>query len=62
MGLGKKTINLIEKLLNDPIKRQNYSREELLYMEKQLPLLKKERQQRRERKLRQRQQEKGFSQ
>jgi len=62
MGMGKKTINLIEKLLNDPIKRQNYSREELLYMEKQLPLLKRERQQRRERKLRQRQQEKGFSQ
>ena len=61
MGLGKKTINLIEKLLNDPIKRQNYSREELLYMEKQLPLLKRDRQQRKERKIRQRQQEKGFS-
>ena len=61
MGLGKKTIKLIERVLEDPIKRQNYSREEILYMEKQLPLLKEQRRLRKEAKIRQRQQEKGFS-
>ena len=57
MGLKKKTIKLVNKLLHDAEKRKLYTEEELLYMERQVILLEKER----ERRIRQRQQEKGFS-
>ena len=57
MGLKKKTIKLVNKLLHDPEKRKLYTEEELLYMERQVVLLEKER----ARRIRQRQQEKGFS-
>lgn len=40
MSLGKKTIRTVQNLLNDEQKRKLYSEEELLYMEKQLVLLK----------------------
>ena len=40
MGLKKKTIKAVDKVLRDPQKRKLYSEEELLYMEKQLKLLK----------------------
>ena len=36
MGLGKKTINLVKKVLNNKNKRAMYSDEELKYMEVQL--------------------------
>lgn len=36
MGLGKKTINLVKKVLNNKNKRSMYSEEELNYMEIQL--------------------------
>ncbi len=39
MGLGKKTINLVKKVLNNKNKRSLYSKEELSYMEKQLQKL-----------------------
>ena len=57
MALRKKTIKLVNKLLHDPDKRKLYSDEEIAYMEKQVVLLEKERQ----RRIKQRQQEKGFS-
>ena len=57
MALGKKTIKLVNKLLHDPEKRKLYTDAELAYMEKQVVNLKKER----KRRVRQRQQEKGFS-
>lgn len=57
MGLKKKTIKLVNELLHDSEKRKLYTEEELLYMERQVVLLEKER----ERRIRQRQQEKGFS-
>ena len=57
MGLKKKTIKLVNKLLHDAEKRKLYTEEELLYMERQVVLLEKER----ARRIRQRQQEKGFS-
>jgi hypothetical protein len=56
MGLRKKTIKLVNKVLHDPKKRDLYSEEEIHYMEKQVVLLEKER---RARKL-QRKREKGF--
>ena len=56
MALGKKTIKLVNKLLHDPAKRKLYTAEELLYMERQVVLLEKERQRRKE----QRKREKGF--
>ena len=56
MGLGKKTIRAVNKLIHDPEKRKLYSEEELVYMEKQVILLEKAR---RARKL-QRKKEKGF--
>ena len=56
MGLKKKTIKLVNKVLHDPNKRKMYSEEELRYMERQVVLMKE---QRRARKL-QRKQEKGF--
>ena len=40
MSLKKKTIKAVDKVLNDPEKRKLYSEEELIYMEKQVKLLK----------------------
>ena len=54
--MKKKTIKLVNKLLHDPKKRKMYSDAELLYMEKQVVRMQKER---KARKL-QRKQEKGF--
>ena len=56
MGLRKKTIRAVNKLLHDQEKRKLYTEEELAYMEKQVILLEKER---RLRKL-QKKREKGF--
>ena len=56
MGLKKKTIKLVTKVLSDAKKRKLYSPEELLYMEKQVERLKQERAIRLERRRRQ----KGF--
>lgn len=56
MGLRKKTIRLVNKVLHDPKKRDLYSDEEIQYMEKQVVLLEKER---RARKIHRRK-EKGF--
>lgn len=57
MSLKKKTIKLVNKVLHDPKKRKLYSDNELAYMEKQVVLLEKER----KRRVKQRQQEKGFT-
>lgn len=57
MALRKKTIKLVNKVLHDSKKRKLYSDEEIAYMERQVVLLEKERQ----RRVKQRQQEKGFS-
>ena len=57
MGLKKKTIRLVNKLLHDSEKRKLYSEDELRYMEKQVVLLQKER----ARRIKERQQQKGFS-
>ena len=46
MGLGKKTINLVKKVLNNDNKRKLYSAEELAYMEIQLERLIERRKQR----------------
>ena len=40
MSLGKKTIKRVQSVLKDESKRKMYTEEELLYMEKQLVLLK----------------------
>ena len=56
MSLRKKTIRTVNKVLHDPKKRKLYSDEELLYMERQVVLLEKERQ----RRIKQRKSEKGF--
>lgn len=56
MGLRKKTIRLVNKVLHDPKKRDLYSDEEIQYMERQVVLLEKER---RARKIHRRK-EKGF--
>ena len=56
MSLKKKTIRLVSKVLKDPEKRKLYSEDELLYMEKQVVLLKEER----KRRIKERQQRKGF--
>ena len=40
MSLGKKTIKRVQDVLKDESKRKLYTEEELLYMEKQLVLLK----------------------
>ena len=40
MSLGKKTIKRVQGVLQDESKRKLYTEEELLYMEKQLVLLK----------------------
>lgn len=57
MSLGKKTIRVVQDLLKDKEKRKLYSEEELLYMEKQLVLLKELRKIR----VRERKENKGFS-
>ena len=57
MGMKKKTIRLVNKLLHDPVKRKLYSDEELLYMEKQVVIMKEQRRARKQ----QRKQEKGFA-
>ncbi len=56
MGLKKKTINLVKKVLNNNNKRAMYTPEELLYMEMQLKNLIEER----KRRVKQRKLEKGF--
>jgi hypothetical protein len=56
MGLGKRTINLVKKVLNNKNKRKMYSQEELLYMEIQLERLIEQRKNRKDR----RKLEKGF--
>ena len=56
MGLKKKTIKLVTKVLSDDKKRQLYTPEEIAYMERQVELLKLERARRLER----RRAEKGF--
>ena len=56
MSLRKKTIRAVNKVLHDPKKRKLYTDEELLYMERQVVLLEKER----ARRIKQRKSEKGF--
>jgi len=46
MGLGKKTINLVKRLLRDKNKRKMYTPEELAYMEIQLERLIEQRKER----------------
>ena len=48
MGLRKKTIKLVTKLLGDDKKRQLYSEAEIKYMERQLVMEKIQRQRRKE--------------
>ena len=43
MGLKKKTIRAVNKLLHDPKRRKLYTEEELIYMQKQVTLLEIER-------------------
>ena len=57
MGMKKKTIKLVNKLLHDPEKRKMYTDEELVYMERQVVIMEQQRKARK----RQRRQEKGFS-
>ena len=56
MGLKKKTVKLVTKLLGDEKKRKLYTEAEIAYMERQVQLIKLERARR---KL-QRKREKGF--
>ena len=56
MGLKKKTIKLVTKVLTDEKKRKLYTPEEIAYMERQVKLLRLERARRLER----RRAEKGF--
>ena len=56
MGLKKRTIKLVTKVLGDDKKRRLYSDEEIAYMERQVQLLKVERARRKH----QRKLEKGF--
>ena len=56
MGLRKKTIKMVTKLLGDDKKRKLYTDAEILYMERQVKLLKLQRAIRKE----QRKREKGF--
>ena len=57
MGMKKKTIKLVNKLIHDPAKRKMYTDEELVYMERQVVIMEQQRKARK----RQRRQEKGFS-
>ena len=56
MGLKKKTIKMVTKLLGDQKKRKLYTEEEIKYMERQVQLMKVERAIRKE----QRKRDKGF--
>ena len=56
MGLRKKTIQLVNKILHDKNKRKMYSDEEIVYMEKQVTFMEIERKRRRH----QRKLEKGY--
>ena len=56
MGLKKKTIKLVTKVLGDDKRRKLYSPEEIVYMERKLALMKVER----ARRLHQRKLDKGF--
>ena len=56
MGLTKKTIKLVTKVLSDEKKRKLYSPEEIIYMERQLDLMRVQRQRRKH----QRKLQKGF--
>ena len=56
MGLGKKTIKMVTKLLGDSKRRKLYTEEEIKYMERQVLLLKLQR----ARRLHQRKIDKGF--
>ena len=56
MGLKKKTIKMVTKLLGDEKKRKLYTQEEIQYMERQVRLMKIERAIRKE----QRKRDKGF--
>ena len=56
MGLKKKTIKLVTKVLNSEKKRKLYTEEELKYMERQVQLMKIQRAIRKE----QRKRDKGF--
>ena len=56
MGMKKKTIRAVNKLLHDPQRRKLYTEEELVYMEKQVKLLEIERRLRKQ----QKKKEKGF--
>lgn len=57
MGLKKKTIKLVTEILTNEKKRSLYSPEEIIYMERQVDLMRLERARRLER----RREEKGFS-
>lgn len=57
MGLGKRTIKLVTKVLGSEKKRKLYTEEEIAYMERQVELLKQERARRKE----QRKREQGFA-
>lgn len=57
MGLKKKTIKLVTKVLSSDKKRKLYTDAEILYMEQQVERLKEERR----RRLDARKREKGFS-
>ena len=56
MGLGKKTIKMVTKLLGSEKRRKLYTDEEIKYMERQVILLKLQR----ARRLHQRKIDKGF--
>ena len=56
MGMKKKTIRAVNKLLHDTQRRKLYTEEELVYMEKQVKLLEIERRLRKQ----QKKKEKGF--
>jgi len=56
MGLGKKTIKMVTKLLSSNKRRKLYTPEEIAYMERQVQLLKVDR----ARRLHQRKIDKGF--
>jgi hypothetical protein len=56
MGLGKKTIKMVTKLLSDDKRRKLYTEQEIAYMERQVQLLKVDR----ARRLHQRKIDKGF--
>ena len=57
MSLGKKTIKRVQSVLKDKEKRKLYTEGELLYMEKQLVLLKELRKAR----VQERKEQRGFS-